>query len=144
MTVAVKGWTVGDWAYNGYKLVQVKEMRGTEVRSVTTGFIESSSSNYEEQLFPQTLANKRIAETIEIYWHRLSDARGCCMLNHPDLNRKFEEFAFLAMSAVPGSEEQKEIMERAAKFQQQCSEKLREVSVIRVDDVFMFNRNQPW
>ena len=136
-------WKIGDWAYKGYELVQVKEMDGDEVRSVTTGFIMSSSNNFEERLFPQTMANKLVAETIEVYWDRVRNARGGCTLNHPDLNRKFEDFAWQAMS-LPEGEARIPVMEAAAKFQQQCSQKLSDMIFTRVDDVFLFNRNIPY
>lgn len=140
--VSTNGWAIGDWAYKGYELVQVKEMDGTEVRSVTTGFIVSSSNHYEQWLFPQTLANKQIAETIEIYWDRLRNARGGCTLNHPDINRKFEDFAYRAMTAE--GDERKAILEAALNFQRECSEKLQDLTLARVDDVYIFNRNMPW
>jgi len=136
-------WKIGDWAYNGYELVQVKKMDGDEVRCVTTGFIQWSSNNYEQYLFPQTLANKQVAETIEVYWDRLRNARGGCTLNHPDLNRKFKDFAWQAMS-LPEGEARNSVMEAALKFQQECSQKLSDMILTQVDDVFLFNRNMPY
>ena len=144
MTVATNGWAVGDWAYKGYELVQVKEMDGTRVSDLTTGFIRMSSNDFSDRLFRQTLSNKQIAETIEIYYNRITQARGGCMLNHPDINRKFEEFAWRAMAAEPEGQEQKEIMEEAREVQQKCSERLQDAILIQVDGVYVFNHNQPY
>lgn len=135
----MSAWKIGDWAYRGYELVQVKELYKDKVTCVTTGFI-SMSGNIDEELCPQNIENKIIAQTLATYWDRIRTARGSVGLNHPDLSRRFEDFAYRAMTST--DDERVKIMEAASKFQGDCSEKMDEMTQARVDGTYLFNRNR--
>jgi len=83
-------WQAGDWCVEGYEIKQIKEIKNGKVNSLSTGYIESGYHNYNDMIFPLTLATKRIAESVEYEYKRLRPYNG---LNFPDLNRKYEEFA---------------------------------------------------
>jgi len=67
----------------------------------------------------------------------LRKSKGEIALNHPDLNRKFEGFAYEAMS-LPEGEKRNAVIEAAGEFQRKCSDKLFDLIHTEIDGVHIF------
>lgn len=83
-----QNWQLGDWAVNGYKIVQIKEIKNNIPVAISDGYFSIHSNRFI--LFPLTLHTKRIVEEVEFHYKKLRDFRA---LNFPDINRKYEEYA---------------------------------------------------
>lgn len=84
-------WQVGDWCVNGYEIKVIKEIKGEKVTCLSTGYIESHYQNFNPDLFPLTMQTKRIVEGVESEYKKLRKYNN---LNFPDINRKYESFAW--------------------------------------------------
>jgi hypothetical protein len=92
ITRQLKGqWQVGDWCVNGYEIKVIKEIKGDKVTGLSTGYIESHYNNFNPDLFPLTMQTKRIVEGVESEYKKLRQYNN---LNFPDINRKYESFAW--------------------------------------------------
>lgn len=82
-------WKTGDWCYCEHKLVQIKEMQGTNIVSISDGFSESYSSDWNDSCFPMTMKVKQISDAFENCYMQLNNQLGKLggNYNFPDFHR---------------------------------------------------------
>lgn len=81
-----QNWKVGDWGIFEFELSMIKEMKGSEITSVSDGTICTGGLSLNDRFFPLDLKTKQLSDSVN-YW-RNKFHRDCKGLNYPDLHRK--------------------------------------------------------
>jgi len=82
-------WKVGDWCYHEYKLSRVERVNDNgEVTAVTTGYITTSTGG-KFDVFPLTLRNKIVSESVEKLYNDISRGVSRNGLNWPHIHNYF-------------------------------------------------------
>lgn len=113
----MKKWKVGDWCFCQFKLMQIVEMEGDVVTSVTDGSFRLSSSSLNNVCFELNLRNKNISDTVAYYSDKVHQLKHNA-LNHPDINRELIK-RWVEMCLTNGERELKEMYESIGRFYQQ-------------------------
>ena len=80
-------WKVGDVCFFEFQLSQVKEMTGSKVTEVSTGYIGTSTGGgFNDRAFPVTLEITLISDEYET-WSKELHTKGLRELNFPDIHR---------------------------------------------------------
>lgn len=131
-----KQWNVGDMCFYEYELSQIKRVEHGHVKSITTGYIESSGSYFNDRCFPVTLGIKLISDHVESWSKRFHAIK--MNINHPDLHRKLVNY-WINMCLV--AEDRKNLDVRRNEFDSFCESvmvKIREAERINVGEFNLF------
>jgi hypothetical protein len=134
-----KNFKIGDWCFYEAELVQIKRMEGNKICEVTTGTINTSSSDLSEVCFPLELPIKRISDGVEWYkkeFHRL----GSPGLNHPDINRKVNRLWANTCNHLENDKLFQSSWEEVEKFCNAVIKKINDLKSEDVDGVNLFRR----
>lgn len=81
-------WKPGDWCFFDCKLAMVKEVGPNgAVTHVTDGFVETSSCDFRDRIFPLDIHGKRVSDEYADAYARILGEAGSMSLNVPDIRR---------------------------------------------------------
>lgn len=103
---------VGDWVIYELSVGQIKDIRDGGMATFSDGSVETSGRTIE-RFRPLNLRNKRIVETMGIYYKRLREIDGEGGFNYPSIHSHFSK---LARDAIDASDPHHEAFEQAQQF----------------------------
>jgi hypothetical protein len=91
---------VGDWVTHDLSFGQIKKIDYDEGMAIFSDGSFETSGRLLERFRPLTLKNKRIVETMNIYYNRLKEIDGDAGFNYPDIHSYFSKLARDAIDAA--------------------------------------------
>ncbi len=128
-------WTTDDWCFHAFKLKQIKEINGQgHVQSVSDGYFSSGYNNFNSEIFPLTLHNKRIADEVSNYYNKLHGHKSDRHLNWPDISNHFEQMFINGCNIAEGDKTALQTWyDEIASFYKDVIEKLEALDGCQVD-----------
>lgn len=121
-------WKVGDWVIFDLSIGQIMEIRDGGFQDFSDGAIRTSG-RLADRFRPLTLRGKAIVEAMSYYYKSLSEIDGEAGFNYPDIS---SHFAWLALCAIDGKEDDSEPFDKARQFVQEARDYKREIQGVRL------------
>lgn len=128
-------WKVGDWCFYEAQLAVIEEMEDERVRSVSTGYINTSGNDLSDCCFPLSKHVVRVSGEVEHAQREIRSESGPVNLNWPDIHR---QFVGLWIAACNSPENDKDLYKEINAFTDALRDAIRTAKALKADDIPLF------